>query len=39
MVSDDLFPPLEPFDSGRLALDSRHAMYWEQSGNPEGRPA
>ena len=39
MATHDLFPPLEPFDSGRLALDSRHAMYWEQSGNPEGRPA
>ena len=34
----DLFPEIEPFDSGMLALDGRHRMYWEQSGNPEGVP-
>jgi proline iminopeptidase len=38
MLAQDLFPPLEPFAQGRLDLDSRHAMYWEVSGNPEGRP-
>jgi proline iminopeptidase len=34
----DLFPPLEPFRTGRLRLDSRHTMYWEESGNPRGTP-
>ncbi len=34
----DLFPPLEPFRTGALRLDSRHTMYWEQSGNPRGVP-
>jgi proline iminopeptidase len=34
----DLFPPIEPFRTGRLRLDSRHAMYWEESGNPHGMP-
>jgi proline iminopeptidase len=38
MLAQDLFPPIEPFAQGRLDLDSRHAMYWEVSGNPEGRP-
>jgi len=33
-----LFPPIEPYASGRLALDGRHEMYWEESGNPEGLP-
>ena len=34
----DLYPPLEPYRTGTLALDGRHAMYWEQSGNPRGEP-
>ncbi len=35
----DLFPPIEPYRTGRLRLDRRHVMYWEESGNPEGPPA
>ncbi|MGH6973463.1 MAG: prolyl aminopeptidase [Stellaceae bacterium] len=35
----DLFPPIEPYQSGLLPLDGFHAMYWEQSGNPAGLPA
>ena len=38
MSEHDLFPPIEPLDSGRLALDGRHAMYWEICGNPAGQP-
>ncbi len=34
----DLFPPIEPYRTGRLRLDSRHTMYWEESGNPHGVP-
>jgi proline iminopeptidase len=34
----DLFPPIEPRQSGLLRLDARHEMYWEISGNPEGQP-
>jgi len=34
----DLFPPIEPYRTGRLRLDARHTMYWEESGNPQGRP-
>jgi proline iminopeptidase len=33
-----LYPAIEPFDSGRLKLDSLHTMYWEQSGNARGLP-
>ncbi|MBV8776428.1 MAG: prolyl aminopeptidase [Alphaproteobacteria bacterium] len=33
----DLFPPIEPYRTGRLRLDTRHVMYWEESGNPQGR--
>jgi proline iminopeptidase len=34
----DLFPPIEPYRTGRLRLDSCHTMYWEESGNPQGPP-
>jgi len=34
----DLFPPIEPYQTGTLRLDTRHTMYWEQSGNPRGMP-
>ncbi len=33
-----LYPPIEPRASGMLALDERHVMYWEESGNPDGIP-
>jgi proline iminopeptidase len=34
----DLFPPIEPYRTGRLRVDSLHTMYWEESGNPRGVP-
>lgn len=34
----DLYPPLEPHDSGMLALDDVHTMFWETCGNPHGIP-
>jgi proline iminopeptidase len=33
-----LFPPLEPYAKGTLAVDARHTLPWEQSGNPKGMP-
>jgi proline iminopeptidase len=39
MSQRELYPPLEPFDHGFLELDGGHSMYYEQSGNPRGRPA
>src|SRR6185312_15313650 len=38
MSRRDLFPPIEPYATGTLAVDSRHTLYWEQSGNPNGLP-
>jgi proline iminopeptidase len=35
---DYLYPPLAPTRTGRLALDKRHAMHWEESGNARGVP-
>ncbi len=39
MSEEPLYPPIEPLETGRLALDDRHVMYWEVCGNPAGRPA
>jgi proline iminopeptidase len=33
------YPPIEPFDTGYLAVGDGHEMYYEQSGNPNGKPA
>ena len=33
-----LYPAIEPYDSGMLPLDGRHSMYYEQCGDPAGKP-
>lgn len=33
-----LFPPIEPYRSGMLPVDSVHTLYWEECGNPDGIP-
>jgi proline iminopeptidase len=33
-----LFPPIEPYVTGRLTLDAPHEMYWEECGTPNGVP-
>jgi proline iminopeptidase len=37
-LRSELFPEIAPHAMGMLALDSRHTMYWEQSGNRHGLP-
>ena len=39
MARRELYPSIAPYESGMLELDARHAMYWEQSGQPDGVPA
>ena len=34
----ELYPEIEPFASGRLAVDGLHTLYFEQSGNAQGVP-
>jgi proline iminopeptidase len=34
-----LYPPIEPYASGHLDVDSGHRIYWETCGNPLGIPA
>ena len=38
MTKTDFFPPIEADRTGYLRLDDRHAMYWEEAGNPDGVP-
>ena len=33
-----LYPPIEPFDTGRLKVSDLHEIYYEQCGNPNGKP-
>ncbi len=33
-----LFPPIEPYNTGMLDVGDGHTLYYEQSGNPQGRP-
>ncbi len=33
-----LYPAIEPFDVGTLAVDTRHTLHYEQCGNPKGKP-
>ncbi len=34
----ELYPEIQPHQSGMLKLDDIHTMYWEISGNPRGVP-
>jgi proline iminopeptidase len=39
LTRDDLlFPELDAHATGRLPVDSRHTLYWEECGNPHGTP-
>ena len=33
-----LYPEIEPYDSGMLKVSDLHTLYYEQSGNPNGKP-
>ncbi len=32
------YPPIEPYRTGRLAVSGGHELYFEESGNPQGKP-
>jgi proline iminopeptidase len=38
-MSGELYPPIEPHESGMLDVGDGHALYWEVCGDPEGKPA
>ncbi len=37
-LDGDLYPEIEPYDSGELFVGDGQRVYWEQSGNPDGKP-
>ena len=37
-VIRELYPPLEPYETGTLQVSDLHTIYFEQSGNPQGKP-
>ena len=39
LTQPDLYPEVEPYETGWLRVDDLHTLYWEQSGSPAGTPA
>jgi proline iminopeptidase len=37
-VRRTIYPPIEPYRTGRLRVSDVHELYFEESGNPEGKP-
>lgn len=37
-LDDVLYPPIEPYETGMLLVGDGNRVFWEQSGNPEGKP-
>lgn len=33
------YPEIEPYESGLLDVGDGQSIYWETSGNPQGKPA
>jgi len=38
LIMADLYPHIEPYESGMLDVGDSHRIYWEVCGNPSGRP-
>jgi proline iminopeptidase len=38
MQRKELFPAIEPYRTGTLAVSGSHRIYFEECGNPEGKP-
>lgn len=38
LAMSPLFPAIEPYRRGQLAVDEIHTLYWEECGNPNGQP-
>ena len=37
-LDEILYPAIEPYETGYLLVGDGQRVYWEQSGNPEGKP-
>ncbi|AFY50787.1 proline iminopeptidase [Nostoc sp. PCC 7524] len=34
----ELYPPIEPYNEGKLKVSELHTIHFEESGNPQGKP-
>ena len=34
----DLYPPIQPYNQGKLKVSDLHTIHYEESGNPQGKP-
>lgn len=39
MAVTDFYPETDPHDHGMLDVGDGNAVYWEECGNPDGKPA
>jgi proline iminopeptidase len=39
MMMRTLYPEIEPYKTGKLKVSSIHTLYYEECGNPQGKPA
>jgi len=37
-AAGDFYPPIKPYNSGTLRVSPVHEIYYEESGNPKGKP-
>ncbi len=37
-VMRELYPPIEPYQTGKLKVSELHTLHYEQAGNPDGKP-
>ena len=35
----ELYPEIQPYETGMLDVGDGHSLYWELTGNPDGKPA
>ncbi|HEY3783773.1 MAG TPA: hypothetical protein VGL55_00655 [Steroidobacteraceae bacterium] len=38
-AANSLYPAIKPYRKGYLSVDGHHSIYFEESGNPRGKPA
>jgi proline iminopeptidase len=38
-MTEEFYPTIDPFDAGLLGVADGNEIYWEVSGNPQGKPA
>lgn len=36
--AEALYPPIDPYETGMMLAGDGHRVYWEQCGNPDGKP-